>query len=212
MRLVYGVCLALVAATPAIAAAQEIVQWAAPLAATGRTAAFPMGTPLLLTTRTELNTKQNHAGERFYLEVARPIVYRGQVVIPAGALAVGEVMRAERNGIFGKRGEIAIRLNYIQTPSGPVRLSGRMSRNGLSQELLSIGGALVVSWPMMFIHGTSGRVPADTPVTAYLADDLRFTLQPGTEQADATAPDQLGADQRILPARFDPSAFSGSQR
>lgn len=212
MRLVYGVCLALVAATPAIAAAQEIVQWAAPIASTGRTAAFPMGTPLLLTTRTELNTKQNHAGERFYLEVARPIAYRGQVVIPAGALAVGEVMRAERNGIFGKRGEIAIRLNYIQTPSGPVRLSGRMARNGLGQELLSIGGALVVSWPMMFIHGTSGRVPADTPVTAYLADDLRFTLQPGTEQADTAASDPLAAGQRVLPARFDPSAFSGSQR
>ncbi|WP_010162081.1 MULTISPECIES: hypothetical protein [unclassified Sphingomonas] len=212
MKAIFWTSVALALSMPVAAGAQEVVQWSAPAAMTGQTAFFPLGTALHLTTRTELNTKERHAGDRFYLEVAEPLVYRGQVVIPAGAVAVGEVMRAERNGHFGKRGTIDVRLSYVQTPSGPVRISGRTSRNGTGQGLLSIGGALVVSWPMMFIHGTSGRLPADTPITAYLADDLRFTVQSDGGQAVAALPDSPGQMQRALPARFDPSVFSSSQR
>jgi hypothetical protein len=102
-----------------------------------------MGTELHLTTRTESNTKDNHAADRFHLEVAEPVVYRGQTIIPAGSPAIGEIMRAERNGHFGKRGDIEVRLLYVETPSGP----GRMSRQGTGQGLLSIGGAIVlVGW------------------------------------------------------------------
>jgi predicted secreted protein len=39
---------------PAIAEAQYTVQWAAPAAVTSTTAYLPMGTPLQLTTRTEM--------------------------------------------------------------------------------------------------------------------------------------------------------------
>lgn len=210
-----GIALAVAVATvaaPTVAAAQERVQWAAPAPTTGRTAYLPMGTALQLTTRLELNTKQNATGDRFYLEVAEPVVYRGQVIIPAGAIAVGEIMRAERNGYFGKRGRLDIRLNYVQTPSGPVRISGRLARAGTGQELLSIGGALFVSWPMMFIHGTSGRVPADTSITAYLADDLRFSVQGDAPEVAAIAPDTVEHAQRTLPARFDPAVFSANNR
>jgi hypothetical protein len=177
MKRVLAAGIALASGLPSVAGAQYNVHWTAPTSANNHMAAFPMGTPLLLATRTELNTKNNHPGDHFYLEVAEPLVHRGQVVVPVGSIAVGEVMRSERNGHFGKRGEIDIRINYVETPSGPVRLTGRSARQGRGQGLLSIGGALFVSWPMMFIHGTSGRVPANTRVEAYLADDLRFSLQ-----------------------------------
>ncbi len=199
-----------VAASMAVSAqAQEVVQWQAPAAATGRYSYFPMGTELRLTTRTELTTKDNHAGDRFYLEVAEPLIYRGQTVVPVGALAVGEVMRAERNGHFGKRGELGVRLLYVQTPSGPVRLSGHVTRSGTGQAVLAIGGAALISWPMMFIHGTSGRLPAESGVTAYLADDLRFALEADAARpAVAVMPDAAGQAPRTLPARFDPTAFA----
>ncbi len=210
MKAAFWASVALVASAPSMASAQETVQWSAPASPTGAISYFPMGTALQLTTRTELNTKDNHAGDRFYLEVAEPLVYRGQVVVPVGSIAVGEVMRAERNGHFGKRGDLEIRLNYVQTPSGPIRLSGRMARKGYGQGLLAIGGGVVVAWPMLFIHGTSGRLPAETAVTAYLADDLRFTLQPAA-QAAAVMPDAGQPAPRALPARFDPSVFSANR-
>lgn len=195
---------------PAVASAQYSVHWAAPAATNGAYAYLPMGTPLQLTTRTELNTKDNHAGDRFYLEVAEPITYRGQVVVPVGSIAVGEVTRSERNGHFGKRGQLAIRLHYVETPSGQVRLSGRLDRTGQGQGLLAIGGGAVIAWPMLFIHGTSGRLPADSAVTAYLADDLRFNLQSDTVQASVAVPDTVAQPRRPLPASFDPSVFSSA--
>lgn len=192
------------------AQAQEVVHWSAPPAAVhGDYSYFPMGTPLRLATRTELSSRDNHAGDRFYLEVAEPLVYRGQVVVPVGSLAVGEVMRAEHNGSLGKRGEMAVRLLYVQTPSGPVRLSGRTDRAGKGQRLLAIGGAAVIAWPMIFIHGTSARLPAETAVTAFLADDLRFPVA-GASQPMALATDASTMPAaRMLPARFDPAAFGG---
>jgi hypothetical protein len=204
-----SILLASVAAQPATA--QEVIHWSAPAAqGTGQFSYFPMGTALQLTTRTELNTKYSHAGDRFYLEVAEPLVYRGQVVVPVGSTAVGEVMRAERNGHFGKKGTLEVRLLYVQTPSGPVRLSGRVGRGGTGQGVLSIGGAVLVAWPMLFIHGTSGKLPADTAMTAYLADDLRFAVQAGSaEPALAAVPER--AAPRALPARFDPSVFAANR-
>lgn len=198
------ICAGVLALLPITAAsAQTVVSWNAPTpAAGGQFVSFPMGTELQLTTRTELNTKQNHAGDRFYLEVAEPLVYHGQVVVPVGAVAVGEVMRSERNGHFGKKGKLDVRILYVQTPSGPVRLSGRSSREGKGQAALSIAGGIIVSWPMIFIHGTSGRLPADTPVTAYLADELLFAARPGAGIATASVyPD---APTR-LPVAFNPS-------
>lgn len=160
------------------AQAQDVMHWSAPASPrSGQHAYFPMGTSLQLTTRTELNTKYSHAGDRFYLEVAEPLVYRGQVVVPVGSIAVGEVMRAERNGHFGKKGKLDVRLLHVQTPSGTIRLSGRNGRTGDGQGVLAIGGAVLLAWPMLFIHGTSGKLPADTAITAYLADDLRFAVQ-----------------------------------
>lgn len=183
--------------------AQEVVHWdAPPTPVHGQYSYFPSGTPLRLITQTELSTRENRAGDRFYLQVAEPLVYRGQTVLPAGALAVGEVIRVERSAAAGKRGEMAVRLLYVQTPGGPVRLSGRVDRVGINQQVLAIGGATFVAWPMIFIHGTSARLPANSMVLAYLADDLRFPL---------AAPTALAANDgtRMLPARFDPSAFSG---
>ena len=187
--------------------AQEVVQWTAPPAAVhGQYSYFPMGTPLRLMTRTEVSSRDAHPGDRLYLTVAEPLVYRDQVVVPAGSTAVGEVARVERNGAMGKRGEMGVRLLYVQTPSGPIRLSGKTEGIGKGQQLLAIGGAAVIAWPMIFIHGTSARLPADTPITAYLADDLRFPIAADAYRQTAYQPPVFV---QPLPARFDPSAFSG---
>ena len=133
--------------------------------------------------------------------------------MPVGSLAVGEGMRTEHSGNFGKRGQMAVRLLYVQTPSGPVRLSGHTDRAGKGQALLAIGGAAVIAWPMVFIHGTSARLPADTAITAVLADDLRFPVAADAQQPVAltTGMSTMPSSARMLPASFDPAAFNGSR-
>lgn len=194
----------------ATALAQETVYWPASASQqiSGQSFHFPMGTPISLVTRTQLTTKDNKAGDRIYLEVAESLVFRGQIVVPVGSLAVGEVVRSERNGHFGKKGKLEIRLLHVQTPSGPVRLTGRSYDEGKSGTAASVATMVLVSGLGFLIHGTSGKIEAGSNVIAYLADPLLFTLSP-QQQSQSVAAVQP-EDQKGLPATFDPTVFSRS--
>ncbi|WP_174297388.1 hypothetical protein [Sphingomonas bacterium] len=161
---------------------------------------------MALRTRTEANTKQMKPGDRVYLEVAESLSYRGQIVVPVGAPAVAEVARSERNGHFGKKGQIEIHLLYVQTPYGPVRLSGGTSARGKEATAWSLPVAALISWPVIFVHGTSGYIRSGTAITGYLAESLTFNAAPPAPQV-ATAAMAQPDDARALPARFEPGAF-----
>jgi len=143
----------------------------------------------VLRTRTQMNTKMNEPGDRVYLEVAEPIAFRGQIVIPTGAPVIGEVAQVQRNGHFGKKGKIRVRLIQVETPSGPVRLTGSSYDEGKSGTALAVGTIVFVSVLGVLVHGTSGDIPADTSVKAYLAEPMNFRWQPvGREQSVAMVP------------------------
>lgn len=191
------------------AAAQDAVYWSAPApaGAARATSYFPMGTPITLTTRTQVSTKDNKPGDRIFLDVAESLTYRDQVVIPAGAVAVAEVARADRNGHFGKKGKLDIHLLYVETPYGRVRLSGQANDEGTSGTIVSVATIAFVSPLGFLVHGTSAHIPFGTPVQAYLADPLRFTPQPGG-QAVAATPEPAP---RALPAAFVPAPRTASR-
>lgn len=170
-----AVCTLAVAAS---AQAQTAYQWPATEAATsvGQRFNLPAGTSVRLLTRTSVSTKLNKPGDRINLEVAENVYFRGQVIIPAGAPASGVVGQLQRNGHLGKKGKLEIRLDELQTPSGPVQLSGTAYDEGKSGTALSVGTILFVSMiGGYFIHGTSAEIPAGSSVQAYLAAPLRFT-------------------------------------
>jgi len=162
------------------AQAQETYYWQPLPPASEQTQRFyvPAGTPIVLNTRTQISTKDNKSGDRIYLDVAENVIFRGQIVIPAGSVAVGEVARADRNGHFGKKGKIDIKLSYIQTQWGPVRLQGYQHDEGKSGTAVSVVTIAFVSVLGAFIHGTSATIPYGTKVQAYLAEPLGFTASP----------------------------------
>lgn len=184
--------------------AQDVVRWPAPIANSGpsETRYFPMGTRLMLTTRSDLSTKVSKTGDRFYLEVAEDLAYRGQVVVPAGSLAVGEVVRSESNGHFGKKGEIDIRLLHIETPSGRVPINGYARDEGTSNTAVSIATIALVSTLGFLIRGTSGYIPSGTRIEAALAEPITFAWQAPrpwvatAQSADAGMPAGLEAAAR----------------
>jgi hypothetical protein len=204
----FGLAVAAMGLAANAASAQDVVYWAAP-----RTSPaigeyyFPMGTAINLATRTQISTKDNKSGDKIYFDVAESLLFRGQVVVPAGSVAVGEVSRVQRNRHFGRKGKLEIRLLYVQTPHGPVRLSGSAYDEGVSGTAASVATMLFVSGLGFLIHGTSGYIQPGAPVQAYLADPLRFTLHsvPANDAVASVSP----ATARQLPATFDPSVFGG---
>lgn len=179
--------------------AESTYYWPAPESASEAGAQkffLPPGTPLMLRTLTEINTKDNKAGDRIYLEVAESVTFRGQVVIPLGAPVIGEVMQVQRNGHFGKKGKLEVRLIRVETPSGPVRLNGSAYDEGKSGTLASAATIAFVSGLGFLIHGTSGYLEPGTVVQAHLAEPLRFAWQPPAERP-ATALQQVQPDSAV---------------
>ena len=210
MRYVMGSMAVAAALVGGPASAQDAYHWPAPTQAVegARQTAFPMGTPLAVVTRTEVNTKQMMPGDRVYLEVAENLTYRGQIVVPVGAPVVAEVGRSERNGHFGKKGTIQLRMLYAQTPSGPVRLTGGTIRQGRGATAWSVPAMILLQAPVLaLVHGTSGYIRQGTPITAYTLEPLVFTPQVGEAQTASVARPEAA---RVLPARFDPSVFGGN--
>ena len=178
------------------ASAQSTYNWPAPdVASTAPVQKFflPPGTPLMLRTLTQVSTKDNKPGDRIYLEVAESVTFRGQVVIPIGAPVIGEVSRVERNGHFGKKGKLEIRLIRAETPNGSVRLNGSAYDEGRSGTAASFATIALVSGLGFLIHGTSGYLQPGTVVQAHLAEALRFAWQAPSERP-ATALQQVQPD------------------
>lgn len=198
-------------AASAGAQAQSQIHWPAPLTPTQAAQAtyFPMGTPLTLITRTQVSTKTSKAGDRIYLEVAETLSYRGQTVVPAGSVAVGEVVRSDRNGHFGKKGKLDIRLLYVETPSGPVRLSGHAFDEGTSGAITSFATIALVGGLGFLVHGTSAHLPFGTTVQAYFAEPMQFMQQPHQQVVAVNVVQPESA--KALPARFDPNVFGGKR-
>jgi len=208
-------CAALAALVGTAAQAQDSIRWAAPMSTqqASQTMYFPIGTALKLVTRTELSTKFNKPGDRVYLEVAEPLAWQGQVVLPRGSLAVGEVARVQRNGHFGRKGKLGIRLLYVQSPGGPLKISGQASDEGISGTVVSFATIAFVSVLGFLVHGTSAAIPPSSPVDAYLIDQLAF--RPGDQAAQVAmvqaSPDDAVAGLAVpvvpqrLPARFSAS-------
>ncbi|RYD44909.1 MAG: hypothetical protein EOP63_03450 [Sphingomonadales bacterium] len=150
---------------------------------------LPIGTPLKLQTTTPLSTKISKPGDRVRLKVVEDVSFRGTVVVPVGTSVIGEVSQAQRNGHVGKKGKLQVRFISIEMPDGPVRLSGNIYDEGKSHSALSVGTMLFVSALGGFlIHGTSASIPAETPVTAYIMEPLRFAWRPEKEALMALLP------------------------
>lgn len=182
--------------------AQVVYQWVMPPSheAPGTQHLYlQAGTPVLLRTTTEITSKQNTYGERIYLEVAQNVSYHGQTLIPAGTPVLAEISNVDPNGWFGKKGSVGIRLIETVTPWGPVRLGGRAEKAGHNQKLLSWGTFLFISWPGMFIHGTSASIKSGTAVEAVMLDDLHFTYYPNARDLQLGDSKPVSPDMSVLP-------------
>ena len=189
--------LSLVAAAPAHA--QNTYHFYAPESASGAGIKFflPAGYPLTLRTRTQVSTKENKPGDRVYLEVADSVIFRDQVVIPVGSPVTAEVAATQRNGHFGKKGKIEVRLIEAMTPHGPVSLAGSANDEGKSGTAASIATIFFVSSLGFLIHGTSAQIPPGTVVQAQTNSELKFRWYPRNESAERSAPARMANPNEI---------------
>ncbi|WP_085810838.1 hypothetical protein [Sphingomonas sp. TZW2008] len=163
-------------------------QVAAPIATLAPAAAdntLRVGTKVPLKLSQELTTKGKllRVGQHFNMEVSEPVMVNGQVVIPAGAPAVGEITEVRNKGMWGKSGHLTAQMLYVSVGGRQIRMTGTFDDKGVTGTGGVIAAVALIPVAGFFTTGTSAKLPVGTAVTGFIGEDIPVTMA-----ASAVAP------------------------
>ena len=158
---------------------------APPVVAAPVAAVLRAGTPIALKMAEGLTTKGKdlRVGHRFQLATAEDIAVNGQVVIPAGSPATGEVTTVRNKGMWGKSGGINARLLFVRANGQQIRLTGQMDDKGKTGTAGVIGAVAFVPLAGFFVTGTSAEIPLGAPINGFIDEDVPVAFAAGTAPA-----------------------------
>nr|WP_243451897.1 hypothetical protein [Sphingosinicella soli] len=176
-RIVFAAIGAAICAYPA--SAQDTAQNAEPVAlGAPQSSVLRAGTSVPLKTLVGLTTegKKLKVGHRFELEVAEAVSVDGQVVIPVGSPAVGEVTSVRNKGMWGKSGHIETRMLYVRANGRQIRLSGSIDDKGVTGTAGVVAAAVLIPVVGFFVTGTSAQIPVGSNITGFVQEDVPVTF------------------------------------
>lgn len=110
----------------------------------------------------------NKPGTNFRMELTDDIQIDDAVLIPAGSIAIGEVVHSQPAGAFGKAGELIVSARYILLGEREIKLHSNLGSAGRSE----LGAAFFVP----FVHGKQAIIASGSEVVAKTAHDESFEV------------------------------------
>ncbi|UHQ24113.1 hypothetical protein LVB77_05210 [Lysobacter sp. 5GHs7-4] len=166
---------------------------------------LPAGTQVDLQLGETLSSARHKRGDRFTLRLSQPLAIDGAEPIPAGTPAVGEVVHGARSRGGGAPGELLIAGRYLEHNGRQIPLRGlSVGQSGRERINGAMGAAFVIGPFAMFVRGSEIEIPADTVLSAKLAQDLDLPLLGATTAEPALSPAAAPA-----PLSPSPSAQAG---
>ena len=143
------------------------------------------GTPVALKMSEMLTTKGKNlkVGQRFQMEVAEAVLLNGQVVIPAGSPATGEVTDVRNKGMWGKSGKINARVLHVTANGRQIRLSGALDDKGTTGTAGVVAAVALLPIAGFVTTGTSAEIPVGAPVKGFIDEDVAIAFAPGAAPA-----------------------------
>jgi hypothetical protein len=129
-------------------------------------------TPVHLMVVNAVTTKTHQAGHRFKLRANKSVMLNGQVVIPVGATAWGEVTAADNSGNVGKSGTMSANLLYVEVNNTRYPISGGTTSKGKSGTAETIMAVLALGPLGLFAKGNNAKIKAGELMTAFTTSDV----------------------------------------
>jgi hypothetical protein len=164
-------------------AATTVQAQVAPTTATATTmGTLRAGTSVPLKMSEVLSTKGKKlkVGQRFQLETAENVTVDGNVVIPAGSPAVGEITEVRNKGMWGKSGRINARVLYVRANGRQIRMTGSLDDKGTTGTAGVVGAVALLPIAGFFMTGTSAEIPLGAPVHAFVDEDISVAVVPAS--------------------------------
>lgn len=169
------------------------------------------GTPIALKLSEGLTTekKKLRTGQRFQMEVAEAVTLNGQIVIPIGSPATGEVTEIRNKGMWGKSGYIGARALFVRANGKQIRLTGQFDDKGVTGTAGVVGALVVVPIAGFFMTGTSARIPMGSGVKAFIDEDISVAFAALAAPAPMVVPATAGQPIAAQPSAGPVAATSG---
>ena len=131
------------------------------------------GVPLALTVQERLVSGESEQGSKVTYKVERDVLdASGKVLIAAGSLARGKVVKSEGSGFFGRSGALNISVENVDAVDGSlVLLRSLRDSTGNDQEDAVIIGGVLLSVFFIFMEGDDVRIEPGTLITAFVDRD-----------------------------------------
>jgi hypothetical protein len=172
------------AATAAAPIATEAVTSAAP-ATTGLIRA---NTVIVLEPIDPVSSKLQLRGDTFRLRLAEPILDGDRVLMPAGTIAYGEVIHAQKASGGGRAGELSVAARYLDTPRGQIKLRSSFGSAGEDHTKAALATSFIAGPFAMMVQGSERILPAGTRVNSKTALDTDLATLTPTMVVSPTAP------------------------
>lgn len=178
--------------TPAAPATVSPQAEAVPTAAAAACAdciTIPKLTPVRVEILTDLGSKLSKTGEMFPIKLAYPIIVDGKIIIPAGAMGMGEVIFAKGSGGGGAGGELVLAARYVDVSNKRLLLrSLQVDGSGKSRIDTAMAVGVAVSGVIaLFMKGKQSVVSAGTIADAKTGADISLAPDEITALAAAAA-------------------------
>ncbi len=129
------------------------------------------GTAVPMQLTSTVTGKTATVGELVDFRVTQDVKVDGHVVIPAGTIAKAQVVRAQKNGVLGREGEIQVNVNSVAAIDGTqvVLSGGTLAAEGRNK--------LVVSWLLCFLlKGGQGELAAGMQCNPIVAGNVTVSV------------------------------------
>jgi hypothetical protein len=137
---------------------------------------LPRDTPVELMATAEVSTAKATPGTLFKLRVNKPITVNGQMIVPVGTPAFGEVMTATDSGGLGKSGRMSARLLHIQLGNIRIPLEGDVQAKGTGAGSAGVAFALSLSPMALFHRGNNAKIKAGEILAGFVSKDVALDL------------------------------------
>src|SRR5580658_8634035 len=97
------------------------------------------------------------------------------VVVKAGSKAVGTITHAKKAGMLGKAGELNMRLDYLITDSGRLRLRGTKGKEGEGKVGETVALTVLFGPIGLIKHGKNVEIKQGTPLLVYTDENYEVT-------------------------------------
>lgn len=138
---------------------------------------LPEGTALPVVTTKEISSKTANLGDTVDFKVVEDVVVNGRVLISNGTAAKGSVMNAEPSGSMGHSGKLGVVVESTTTVDGkPVKLRAAKGKEGNDKNVKTALLAQISPF-FLFKKGGDAKIPENTRVVVYVAEEKRFRLE-----------------------------------